>query len=211
MNIYIDGSANDFVAAWAFSIQCPDNSVIEDRGSELDRSAQWAEVLALNQALRALMGHYHKSLERNLLGNSTIDGSSVEPDSESQSGFGKDQSLLEFYENTSNINLYTDSDYVFKTLTQYLKSWKQKGWKKARGGFPQYLAIWKCIDKAISELSNQNIFINPLKIDSHSGIEGNERVDTIARELIKNSPIAQEFGKDGYNSQQQIPPIFKQS
>lgn len=197
MNVYTDGSANGFVAAWAFHIQLPENTVIEDRGTELDRSAQWAEVMSIYQALRALIGHYHKYLEPNNLGNSTIDGSSIDPDYQTDYGMlGQGNHLLDNYpENGLVINLYTDSDYVFKTLTQYLESWKQKGWKKSRGGFPQYLALWKSIDNTISELSTQNIKINPLKVDSHSGIEGNERADTIAKELIENSPIAQELGE----------------
>jgi ribonuclease HI len=76
---------------------------------------------------------------------------------------------------TQPVTLYTDSEYVMKGITQWVKSWKKKGWKTSTGKPVLNQDLWEALD-----------LLNSSQVDwqyvrGHSGDPGNERCDAIAR------------------------------
>jgi ribonuclease HI len=73
------------------------------------------------------------------------------------------------------IPLYTDSQYVQKGITQWLRGWKRKGWKKANGEDVTNQDLWQQMD----QLNLPHVRWTYVK--GHAGDVGNERADAIAR------------------------------
>lgn len=72
---------------------------------------------------------------------------------------------------SSTVDLYTDSQYVQKGVTEWMKGWKAKGW-------PDRIKnqdLWKRIDL---EVSRHNVTFHWVR--GHDGHEENERVDKLA-------------------------------
>lgn len=77
-------------------------------------------------------------------------------------------------EQSEPITLYTDSKYVIKGITQWIKGWKQKNWKTSQGKPVLNQDLWKTLD----QLHDAQIHWQHVK--GHSGNVGNERCDAIA-------------------------------
>jgi ribonuclease HI len=73
------------------------------------------------------------------------------------------------------VTLYTDSEYVKKGITQWIHSWKKKGWKNSEGKAVVNQDLWQILDQLNSHLVEWKY------VRGHSGNEGNERCDAIAR------------------------------
>lgn len=72
----------------------------------------------------------------------------------------------------SKLHFITDSQYVQKGITEYMKGWKFRGWKTASGAKVKNLELWKEI----------HLLWNPSYhtvewVRGHSGDAGNELVD----------------------------------
>ena len=88
---------------------------------------------------------------------------------------------------TDAIELYTDSEYVRKGITEWIKGWKKKGWKTSTGKDVVNKDLWQELD-----LLNSNQ-VQWRYVRAHAGNEGNERCDAIARafSLGKNPQLVQ--------------------
>jgi ribonuclease HI len=73
------------------------------------------------------------------------------------------------------IHLYSDSQYLIKGITQWLKGWKKKGWKTASGKEVLNQDLWEKIDQLNDPL------VTWKHVRAHKGVAGNERCDAIAR------------------------------
>ncbi|MBF2063346.1 MAG: ribonuclease HI [Calothrix sp. C42_A2020_038] len=73
------------------------------------------------------------------------------------------------------VTLYTDSEYLINCVTKWVKSWKNKGWKKADGKPVQNQDLLEILD----ELNSRKVRWEHVR--GHAGNIGNERCDTIAR------------------------------
>lgn len=73
------------------------------------------------------------------------------------------------------ISLYSDSEYLIKGLTQWIKGWKKKGWKTSTGKAVLNQDLWQELDQLNHSL------INWQHVRGHQGVAGNERCDAIAR------------------------------
>jgi ribonuclease HI len=85
---------------------------------------------------------------------------------------------LKFFQDsgqTEAVNLYTDSEYVKNGITQWIRGWKQKGWKTAAGKAVLNQDLWQQLDA----LNSSKVKWHYVK--GHSGNEGNDRCDAIAR------------------------------
>lgn len=76
-----------------------------------------------------------------------------------------------------NVNIHTDSNIVCRGINEWLPGWKAKGWKKSNNKQVENDDLWKLIDEELSKFSGK-VFCT--KVQAHSGIEMNERVDTLA-------------------------------
>lgn len=78
---------------------------------------------------------------------------------------------------THPVTLFTDSEYVQKGITQWVKGWKKKGWKTSQGQPVLNQDLWQILDELNSNLNS----VQWKYVRGHSGNVGNERCDTIAR------------------------------
>lgn len=77
------------------------------------------------------------------------------------------------------IDLHTDSLYVKKGITEWLTTWKQKGWKTASRKLVKNADLWQTLEK---EVSRHVVTWHWVK--GHSGHVENELVDQIANQAI---------------------------
>ena len=75
----------------------------------------------------------------------------------------------------SNVVLHTDSQYVQKGITEWIHSWKAKGWRTAARAPVKNVDLWKALD----ELAAQHR-IDWRWVKGHAGHDGNERADALA-------------------------------
>ncbi|MDJ0736071.1 MAG: ribonuclease HI [Nostocaceae cyanobacterium] len=74
------------------------------------------------------------------------------------------------------ITLYTDSEYLINCVTKWVKGWKKRDWKK-KDGKP---VLNQDLLKQLDELNNRQV-IKWQHVRGHTGNQGNERCDEIAR------------------------------
>ena len=77
------------------------------------------------------------------------------------------------------IDLYTDSQYVMKGVTEWLRGWKARGWKTADKKPVKNEDLWRALDEATSR---HRIAWHWVK--GHAGHAENERADQLARDGI---------------------------
>lgn len=73
------------------------------------------------------------------------------------------------------IQLYTDSKYVLKGLTEWMPDWKKRNWKTAAKKPVKNVDLWKALD---SQAARHQIDWHWVK--GHSGDPGNEKADELA-------------------------------
>jgi ribonuclease HI len=78
-----------------------------------------------------------------------------------------------------SVKLYTDSKYVLQGITEWLPSWKARGWRTAARQPVKNQDLWELLDAAAGE---QNIEWHWVR--GHSGHDGNEYVDRLANVAI---------------------------
>lgn len=101
-------------------------------------------------------------------------------------------SALQFFVGTNQTEpciLYTDSEYLIKGITQWVKGWKKKGWKTAAGKPVLNQDLWETLDTLDRQVQSQTkVPISWQHVRGHSGNAGNERCDTIARGFSSGQP-----------------------
>ena len=78
----------------------------------------------------------------------------------------------------STVTLYTDSQYVQRGVTEWMKGWKAKGWPARI----KNQDLWQRIDAAIQVHKVKFVWVR-----GHDGHEENERVDKLAVAAIPRS------------------------
>jgi len=77
------------------------------------------------------------------------------------------------------VTVYTDSVYVMKGMTEWIGSWKARGWRTASRQPVKNEDLWRQLDAALSEHDVQWQWVK-----GHSGDPENERADELARQAI---------------------------
>ena len=75
--------------------------------------------------------------------------------------------------------VFTDSEYVRRGITEWVSSWKARGWKTADRKPVKNQDLWEVLDRLAAAHK-----IEWRWVKGHSGIPGNERVDRLANEAI---------------------------
>ena len=88
-------------------------------------------------------------------------------------------SALEALKRPVPVKLYTDSEYVRRGITEWLKSWKARGWKTADRKPVKNQDLWERLDAIASRHEIEWHWVK-----GHSGVPGNERVDRLANAAI---------------------------
>lgn len=77
------------------------------------------------------------------------------------------------------IQLYTDSQYVRKGITEWLVQWKKRDWRTADRKPVKNVDLWQELER---EIERHEIEWHWVK--GHAGVPGNERADRLANEAI---------------------------
>ncbi len=86
---------------------------------------------------------------------------------------------LESLKRNSNVKIYTDSVYVQKGMTEWLRGWKGRNWRTADKKPVKNEDLWKVLD-ALAQLHQ----IEWIWVKGHAGNAGNERADVLANEGV---------------------------
>lgn len=77
----------------------------------------------------------------------------------------------------SNIELFTDSQYVRKGITEWIHRWKRHGWKTTDKRPVKNSDLWRALDDA-----TRRHHIHWRWVKGHNGDPGNERADELANQ-----------------------------
>ena len=89
---------------------------------------------------------------------------------------------LEALKKPSRVKLYTDSIYVMKGITTWIRDWKRRGWKTAEKKPVKNEDLWRELD---AQAARHNIEWHWVK--GHAGHPENERADALANKGIPAS------------------------
>lgn len=86
------------------------------------------------------------------------------------------------------VQVYTDSVYVIRGITQWIWGWKKRGWKTAEGGDVANRDEWEALLRVTMARAARGK-IEWRFVKGHSGVPGNERCDEIAVAFTKGLKI----------------------
>lgn len=86
---------------------------------------------------------------------------------------------LQFLSRPCEVNIYTDSQYVRKGITEWIHGWKKKNWMTASKTPVKNDDLWKTLD---AEVNRHKLTWHWVK--GHSGHPGNELADALANKGV---------------------------
>ena len=78
------------------------------------------------------------------------------------------------------VKLTTDSQYVRKGITEWLKNWKKNGWKTAAKAPVKNAELWQALDEQSARHK-----VSWFWVKGHSGHPGNELADQLANRGVE--------------------------
>lgn len=84
---------------------------------------------------------------------------------------------LEALKAPSEVDLYTDSNYLRDGITSWIKGWKKNGWRTADRKPVKNAELWERLERAASRHTVRWHWVK-----GHVGHDANERADELARE-----------------------------
>lgn len=79
------------------------------------------------------------------------------------------------------ITVLTDLEFIVNFYKTAIYSWSVNGWTKEGGGPVAHALVWKELVKQMRKLKEIGVSVGIEKVKGHSGNEGNEAVDKLAR------------------------------
>lgn len=79
------------------------------------------------------------------------------------------------------VRFHLDSNYVKNGITQWIHSWKRKGWKTSDGKPVKNAELWQELDRLVTAYPEP---IDWCWVKGHAGDPGNERADELANEGV---------------------------
>ena len=83
------------------------------------------------------------------------------------------------------VDIYTDSEYLKRGITEWISTWKKLGWRRGSPGKTKPLKnaeLWKELDQVITEHQ-----VSWHWVRGHAGHAENERVDKLARDAMRKN------------------------
>jgi len=81
----------------------------------------------------------------------------------------------------STVEIYTDSQYVHKGISEWISNWKRRGWMTSDKKPVKNVDLWKRLDEAASKHR-----IKWHWVKGHAGHPENERADALANKGVLN-------------------------
>ena len=91
-------------------------------------------------------------------------------------------SALSALKKPCTVNVYTDSQYVQKGISEWLPKWQANGWKTSNKAAVKNKDYWEALVKAVAPHEVRWHWVR-----GHAGHPENERVDQAARAAIENN------------------------
>ena len=88
---------------------------------------------------------------------------------------------LKILKRTCDVQLYTDSQYVRKGITEWISSWQARDWKTAGKKTVKNKELWQ----ELLGLTERHR-VEWIWVKGHAGIEGNEAADQLANKGIED-------------------------
>jgi ribonuclease HI len=88
---------------------------------------------------------------------------------------------VEHFQDSETLEVFTDSQYVQKGISTWIRGWKRNGWRTASKEPVKNADLWKRLDKATT-IHN----IEWKWVKGHSGDPGNERADILANKGVES-------------------------
>jgi ribonuclease HI len=82
------------------------------------------------------------------------------------------------------IDLYTDSEYLRRGISEWLPEWRRRGWKR-KGGALANQELWQALELAIQPHDIEWHWVR-----GHAGNRDNQRVDWLARRAMRHEAPA---------------------
>lgn len=82
---------------------------------------------------------------------------------------------LEALRQPSKVRVHTDSQYVQKGISEWIISWKKRGWRTADKQPVKNADLWRQLDSLAAQHEIQWLWVK-----GHAGHDGNERADQLA-------------------------------
>ena len=82
---------------------------------------------------------------------------------------------LEALTRPCRVRLHTDSQYVQRGVSEWLKNWKRRDWRTAAGQPVKNQDLWRRLDEIAALHEIEWVWVR-----GHAGIHGNERADALA-------------------------------
>lgn len=95
---------------------------------------------------------------------------------------------LDALKSPSDVELYTDSNYLRGGITSWIKGWKKNGWRTADRKPVKNAELWERLEKSAGRHK-----VNWHWVKGHVGHDDNERADELAREGM--APFLGERGR----------------
>ena len=89
---------------------------------------------------------------------------------------------LETIKRPMKVTIYSDSQYVIKGATEWMKGWLAKNWRNAGKNPIKNQELWQRLNLALARHQQ----VNWHWVRGHDGHAENERVDQLAREAINS-------------------------
>ena len=86
------------------------------------------------------------------------------------------------------IDLYTDSSYLVRGMTEWIRNWRRRGWKTIEGADVLNRELWEQLAALTAERGAGNE-VRWHHIRGHAGIPGNERADEIATQFADREHV----------------------
>lgn len=88
---------------------------------------------------------------------------------------------LEAIKRPCQVDIYTDSEYVRRGITEWVRNWKTRDWRTSQKKPVKNQDLWKALDSASKPHEIKWHWVR-----GHAGHRDNERVDELARQAIPN-------------------------
>ncbi len=82
---------------------------------------------------------------------------------------------LESLKRPSQVRIATDSQYVQKGISEWIKNWKLRGWRTSNKEPVKNADLWQMLDAVSGKHQIEWVWVK-----GHAGHEGNERADMLA-------------------------------
>jgi ribonuclease HI len=83
-----------------------------------------------------------------------------------------------------NLQIYTDSNYVLKGITEWISNWKKNDWKTSNNQPVKHKEMWQRFDRLYVQYKPEMI-----KVKGHSGDVYNDIVDKLAKSCAKRYQV----------------------